>query len=44
MTVYLIGGKPYISVSNGYQPIDPMTYYMMIEENEIDRVEEVYND
>jgi len=44
MTIYLIGGKPHISVSQGFQPIDALTYYMMVEQGEIDCVEEVYND
>lgn len=44
MTVYFISGKPHIAVTNGFQPIDHLTYYMMVEENEIDHVEEVYND
>jgi hypothetical protein len=44
MTVYFIGGKPYIGVSNGFRPIDSQTYYMMVEQGEIDHTEDVFDD
>ena len=32
MTIFLINGKPHISVSNGFQLVSDYDYYMMIEQ------------
>lgn len=44
MTIYLINGKPHTSVSNGFNSIDAQTYYMMIEQGEIDHTEVIEHD
>lgn len=44
MTIYLVHGKPHIAVSNGFQEISHYEYYMMLEHNEVENVEEVYYD
>lgn len=44
MTVFVIYGKPHISAPNGYQRISDYEYYMMLEQNEVDRVEVIEYD
>jgi hypothetical protein len=44
MTIYIINGKPYSAVSNGFQLIDNQTYYMMIERAEITHTEVIEHD
>lgn len=41
MTIYLVNSKPCISVQNGFEPIDYLTYQMMIESGEIENMEVV---
>jgi hypothetical protein len=41
MTIYLLANKPHIAVINGFQPIDEITYYQMIENGEISQIEVV---
>lgn len=41
MTIYMINGKPHIAVSNAFREISQYEYYMMIEHNEIQNVEDV---
>lgn len=41
MTIYMINGKPHIAVSNAFREISQYEYYMMIEHNEVNHVEEV---
>jgi hypothetical protein len=44
MTVYIINGKPHTSVSNGFLPIDYITYLQMIERSEIEHTEVIEHD
>jgi hypothetical protein len=41
MIIYLINNKPHTSISNGFNPVDAQTYYMMLEQGEIDHTEVV---
>lgn len=44
MIIYFINGKPHTAVSNGFQPIDEQTYYMMLECSEINHTEVIDHD
>lgn len=44
MTIFLLNGKPFISTSDGFKPIDEQTYYMMIECSEISDMEVIEHD
>jgi hypothetical protein len=44
MTIYLVDNKPCFAAVNGFYPIDEQTYYQMIENGEIDRMEVIERD
>lgn len=44
MTIFLINSKPYISVSNGFQPLSEYLYQELIERGEIDHTEVIEHD
>jgi hypothetical protein len=44
MVVYIINGRPHTSVSNGFLPIDYITYQLMIERSEIEKMEVIEHD
>lgn len=44
MEIFIVHSKPYISVENGFKPINELTYYDMIERGEIEEEGVVYVD
>ncbi len=44
MNIYLVNGKPCISVMNGFYPIDEQTYYLMLEEGIQPKLEVIEHD
>jgi hypothetical protein len=41
MTIYFLNGRPHIAMENHYKEISQYEFYMMLEHNEVKRVEEV---
>lgn len=41
MNIFMIHGKPHISVSNGFMELSQYDYHMLLEHNEIETVTEV---
>jgi hypothetical protein len=44
MTIYFINNRPHIAMDNYYKEISNYEYYMMLENNEVSRVEDIIYD
>jgi hypothetical protein len=44
MRIFIVDNKPCFAVPNGFKPIDDQTYYLMIENGEIDQLEVIEHD